>query len=850
MNVDPVIADDDVDMDAVVILDEDDENTHSEKRVDVLSAPTVETIDLDDESPIITSVETLKNNATSDKISEISFRINLANNRLMDKIVTTCINMENAIGMPRVVYKTLLPLYRDTNNRFKESDAFRALLKRTYKLLVRDPDHKFLHIKTLCEELKSGGLRRKVPFVTLATNVKNNSSQWENEELTTSSREINHNVVEDRQDRNQVRKVYRNTRKKLGGTATRRKAKRAKKPNIPAKDKIKTRSVTNAEKETTDIIDLDDSETETDSQKSDGQNDVIVIEETEHSDQKNDYINTVTHPETESSDKKNDNINTVTHAEIVEEDSNKENNDKNGQSSENEMDFDLLIPANICNTVLEDQPDECEVSDAKNIEIARLEKQIELDKKMIDKLEEEEVLTENPRTSAYYLCSKYKENIVECYKRICELKGDCKELVKRREIRLRVTKGHPPGPAERLEEFLNDSIDETGAVQFPDFSDVVQCVVDSNYIDNLGWTGQQVIQEAIALFRQCGQALRKRRQKREYQDLLSLIRDKGDTDDPAERDPVLLAKLEENKLIAKRKEDEILNRYVSMERDTLLKRYGTNPHEAATAEFESDEDSSDSECEEDITIPNNITTCTINQPEIREPSKSNINLGVNTGEPLRSNINLGVNTGEPLRSNINLGVNTGEPSRSNINLGVNQPERAEPSRSNINLGVNQTQRGDSSRSNTNLLQTNNIMPTPSNNNNETTKSSNMSDKERINSKVATTVSETVSSNGATTNNSDKRIATNVRNEDREVNYEPCKNSDVQNNVSSTTDGVENCDSSISTEVKTEDVKREPLDIQSMLDQLEDGFVTQIFDIEDPFLVIEISSDDSTDDEDL
>ncbi|KAJ8712142.1 hypothetical protein PYW07_004984 [Mythimna separata] len=728
MNEDPVlIVDDDVDMEPVVILDEDDENTQNEKTFDVPIVPAVETIDLDDETPIITEVETQVNNIVElTKPSEISFRNNLENNRLMDKIVTTCINMENAMGMPRVVYKTLLPLYRDTNNRFKESDAFRALLKRTHKLLLRDPDHKFLHIKTLCEELKSGGLRRKVPFVTLATNLKNNGLQQESEELTSSSREINHNNVEDREV-----KVNKNTRtKKKYGPAPKRKfkrgkGKRGKKKTTPAKDKIKTRSITNAEKETTFIIDLDDSETDTvgdneDSENNcDSQNDVIVIEETEPSNERNDNTNTV--------------------LQETEEDSNKENNDKNGQISENEMDYELLIPTNICNVVIEEQPvphipDENDI----NLEIACLEKQIAFDKQMIDQLEEQEVLTENPQMSPYCLCSKYKENIVRNYKRICELKGDRDDLVKRREIRLRVAEGHPSGPAQRLETFLNDTIDETGTVQFPDFAEVVTCVVDANLGDNLGWSGKQVIQEAVALFRQCGQALRKRRQKREYKDLLSLIRDKEETDDPAEKDPVLLAKLEENKLIAKIKEEEILNRYVSMECNASFNSLG-NPHERveppATAEFDSDKDSSDSESEENIATPNT--------------------------------------------------------------------------------------------------------------------------EKRTNAQMNTTVSETVvSSNNAMMNSSSDRnsiTTTIIRNKESEINSEPNNVTDVQNNVSSTTDGIEqNCDSSsISTEIKTEDiVKKEPLDIQSMLDQLEDGFVCEVFDIEDPFLVIEISSDGFTDDEDL
>lgn len=167
---------------SITILDEDGENTICQK---VVCAQTVETINLDDESPIIT--ETTANNTINKSIStsksEKSFVNKLLINRLMDKIIKKCMNMDNATGMRRVIYKTVLPLYRDANSTFKESGTFRALLKKTYKLLMRDPDHKFLHIKTLCEELKSGVLRRKVPFVTLATNVNNNRSQWDHQGL-------------------------------------------------------------------------------------------------------------------------------------------------------------------------------------------------------------------------------------------------------------------------------------------------------------------------------------------------------------------------------------------------------------------------------------------------------------------------------------------------------------------------------------------------------------------------------------------------------------------------------------------------------------------------------------------
>lgn len=65
-----------------------------------------------------------------------------------------------------------------------------------------------------------------------------------------------------------------------------------------------------------------------------------------------------------------------------------------------------------------------------------------------------------------------------------------------------------------------------------------------------------------------------------------------------------------------------------------------------------------------------------------------------------------------------------------------------------------------------------------------------------------------------------------------------------NNSSTNTDCIES-------NIKTEPtVKPERLDVQAMLNELGDNFECTVFDIEDPFLVIEISSDDYSDDDDL
>lgn len=161
---------------------------------------------------------------------------------------------------------------------------------------------------------------------------------------------------------------------------------------------------------------MDDSETETapspknfdrqsdgaqndDGQGDDGQNDVIIIENTEPSNQRSDNVNTG-------------------QKETLEEDSNKENNHKNGQSLEHEMDYDLLIPTNVCHVEcevshhvsdphrIEDRSDPYLIEDINKAKIKDLEMQIANDKEMIDKLEEQEVLSENPYSSPYYLCSK------------------------------------------------------------------------------------------------------------------------------------------------------------------------------------------------------------------------------------------------------------------------------------------------------------------------------------------------------------------------------------------------------------------------------------------------------------
>ncbi|XP_032519108.2 death domain-associated protein 6-like [Danaus plexippus] len=194
--------------------------------------------------------------------------------------------------------------------------------------------------------------------------------------------------------------------------------------------------------------------------------------------------------------------------------------------------------------------------------IKKIEKEIARCKSVIAKLDELEV-DDDSVNSPYIRSEKLKAKIVSLYRELCELTGS--SPVKKRQIHLKVVEGHPDGPVRCLEAFLNDNIGSDGDPPFPDFSDVVQCVSEANEKDKLGWTRPEILREARVLFTQCGRALQKRRQNREWQDLLHKVKLERCDTDPADSDPALLQRLEDNRRAAVKKESEILERYTMMQ---------------------------------------------------------------------------------------------------------------------------------------------------------------------------------------------------------------------------------------------------------------------------------------------
>ncbi|KAF9421299.1 hypothetical protein HW555_002771 [Spodoptera exigua] len=995
-----VIEDDDGDAGAVVIVDDD---------VIITEQKPDSTIVIDDE-PHMQINEAGTNNAgdktkkVSEKEStdESSFRINLRNNNLMDNIINTCLNMQNGAGMSRVIHKTLIPLYRDSNPELKKSKALTNLLKRVHKMLLRDPNHKFLHIKTLCEELKSGRVRKKVPFVTLSTDLRDNKTQFNLSDSQTDMKsktcdepnKSNNVTVVEVEDQEEVQENIKAKKRKPNNKIRKTKPKRQR---IMAQSKKSC----NTDSKNVDVIELVDSDNEcgnlssseaTTSTQSD--NSVTISpnsstgeesnkenneskKEIENNDNKPNAKNIESKKEIENNDNKPDNkpnakniestigpeINDVQNKmktivfipfysipiidtppipsftmqnqnmpinncvpmidkpvpkkyeisktiAVIEYNASQNNNNNNlssddvdvevlipqthienqGKESddtnkasniietnknnkparkqniestkkekfqdifskslkeigitldsnpiekslvqdyavsktqiekrtvedysvpknqnqnaivqghmvpkiliengkvqgnmfyknqmENEIDQDLLVPKNHKEISIQDvEPYDCNQSEL----IAYHERCIVSCKEALAKLEEQEVTTDDPKFSPYIQCAKLKESIVESYRTICAIKGNAAVVVKKCEIKLNVAQGHHPGPAKALQKFLNSTLGKDGSITFPDFEDVLQCVFTSNTEDQLGWSSSQVFKEARALFVQCGQALRKRRQKREYQDLMSLMRDKNlEDDDPAEKDPLLFAK------------------YAAMESQRYHSHGGNS-----TVEFLCNEESSGSSTDEDVTSPHRTETSKQDTPSTSSSTEDKIDM--NCRKPSLDTILIEETDNDSALMN---------PSQcSSVNSNITQP-----------------------------ITEDNI---------ESSKSTN------VDSLASNEPDETVMSkdnnNCEKDNLSQENVCVNNIKEEKEtikINFsEPIDSISFMPNCShssTNTSNTENIETNFKTQTTT--IKPERLDVQAMLNERGGNFECTVFDIEDPFLVIEISSDDYSDDD--
>ncbi|XP_014369444.2 uncharacterized protein LOC106719596 [Papilio machaon] len=221
-------------------------------------------------------------------------------------------------------------------------------------------------------------------------------------------------------------------------------------------------------------------------------------------------------------------------------------------------------------------------------QIRKLEKTLKKLQRAINKLDEQEVDFDDEEDSVYLLNDRYKERFVRTYAKLCQL-TDTKMLTEPR-IVIECRPGQPPGPAKKLEKWINKKVPIGSTLPFPDFHDVIKCVREANTEDKLGWNEADIIDEARDLFTRCGKKLQRRRQENEWR--LAVSRISQDLD-PAEKDESLKKKLDENMEKACKKETELFNKYAQKQNQLHLEPTEIDEKDADNSPVESDDEVDD-----------------------------------------------------------------------------------------------------------------------------------------------------------------------------------------------------------------------------------------------------------------
>lgn len=93
-------------------------------------------------------------------------------NPLLAEVIEKCLQLEDSDGMRRIVNRSVLDIYKNADPKYKSSQDFESVLKKTMINLDKDPNHKFSHIKHLCDLLRHGRVKKQAKLITLDKNVK------------------------------------------------------------------------------------------------------------------------------------------------------------------------------------------------------------------------------------------------------------------------------------------------------------------------------------------------------------------------------------------------------------------------------------------------------------------------------------------------------------------------------------------------------------------------------------------------------------------------------------------------------------------------------------------------------
>ncbi|XP_055847746.1 nascent polypeptide-associated complex subunit alpha, muscle-specific form isoform X2 [Episyrphus balteatus] len=172
----------------------------------------------------------------------------------------------------------------------------------------------------------------------------------------------------------------------------------------------------------------------------------------------------------------------------------------------------------------------------RNRQIRRLNKGLYILTRKIHKLETDEVDLED-ENSTYLIVERYKKRACEIYDKICDLTGESKHAL--RQVKKPITFKDTDYPKfnKVVETFVNKT------KEFPDFVDVLRMLEFCNDRYNFGLIKEEMTSIAQGAFIKIGKLLQSRRKADLYETVSHFT---SDLVDPAENDPVLLAKLTEN----------------------------------------------------------------------------------------------------------------------------------------------------------------------------------------------------------------------------------------------------------------------------------------------------------------
>ncbi|KOC65361.1 Death domain-associated protein 6, partial [Habropoda laboriosa] len=260
-------------------------------------------------------------------------------------------------------------------------------------------------------------------------------------------------------------------------------------------------------------------------------------------------------------------------------------NNKNCTSNakKSNVNNDSVVPSTLCsntshnsNSVTNDNTEEEDVKQGPTQrKINLILKTMKKCEVYIKKLEMSEVEFDDECNSNYIKLEKYKYRMVELYNKYCEYIGENADAGRQYLRPKHFSTTGIVAVDHAITSFINSKISKRNkfkkigafakALIFPDYNDILKCIIKCNELHNLGLDNKKQQQIAKKAFIELGEYLQRCR-RNDYWDTFSLFLENQD-DDPALKDSVLAEKLMQNKKDGEKKLSNIFQEYVKKQEE-------------------------------------------------------------------------------------------------------------------------------------------------------------------------------------------------------------------------------------------------------------------------------------------